>query len=125
MNIPGIWAVVDRADNQVRPLASADFRTTPRPARAAAADEDLRVGPVEGRTERAGHRLAADLGKRRAKDALDPGAAQLPPVTGQASRETLRTGDLSPRPSAPTQRRNDQRQARELQERAILPAAPA
>ena len=30
--------------------------------------------------------------------------------------------ELSPRPTAPAGRRNDQRQARELQERAILPA---
>ena len=33
-----------------------------------------------------------------------------------------RRASLSPRPAAPAQRRNDQRQARELQERAILPA---
>ena len=38
----------------------------------------------QGRAERAGPRLAADLGMRRAQDALTSSAAQLPPVDGLA-----------------------------------------
>ena len=64
--------------------------------------------------------------------------AQLPPITGRAFRGRLRAWappaalrpsgprrrrrEPSPRPAAPAGRSNDQRQARELQERAILPA---
>jgi hypothetical protein len=48
VSITGVWAVVDRADNQVRPPASADFRTMPRPACAAADDEDVRVAQSKG-----------------------------------------------------------------------------
>ena len=49
--------------------------------------------------------------------------AWAPPAALRPCRATAASArESSPRPAAPTQRRNDQRQARELQKRAILPA---
>ena len=86
-----------------------------------------------------GPRLAADLGERRATAALTrarrsscPSPAGLTgkrcapgrrlPLLGPPGHGGVGARHLSPRPAAPAQRRNDQRQARELQKRAILPA---
>jgi hypothetical protein len=83
--------------------------------------------------------LAADLGQRPRGGCADRDAAQLLPVTRRgrlgnvarlgaacrslALRATAASArESSPRPAAPAGRRNDQRRARELQERAILPA---
>ena len=84
-----------------------------------------------------GPRLAADLGKRYAQETLTRARRSSRPSLGVPCGERCAPGRRLPllgpaghggvgaRPvpaaAAPAQRRNDQRQARELQERAILP----